>query len=108
MKKLMKIAALVELARIGLHRRRLVVLRRQRRNRALGTLALLGGAGAAYWLLSRRGEESPAWLQKKQRKEARREAARQRNLKAPERPPEVHVENGADTSLKVPLGEGTR
>jgi|SRR5438105_15829161 len=107
MRTLLRIAALAQLARIGVQRRRRrVVLKRQRRHRAVA-LALLGAAGA--WLLLRRGAvQTPAWVRKKQRREARRAEAQRRAAQAPERPPQVHVEANAATGLKVPLGERSR
>jgi hypothetical protein len=104
---LVKTAAVVQLARLGLNRRRRTLQRRQRRNRGWGLLGMVAGAGAAWWALSQlRAEEAPAWPnRKKQRKEARRAEAARRAHEQAARPPEVHVEKDAQTELKAPLGE---
>jgi hypothetical protein len=44
-------------------------------------------------------------VEKKQRKQARRDAARKERERPVARRGEVHVEAGAETGLKVPLGE---
>lgn len=107
-RRILKAAAVVQLARFAINRRRRVVLHRQRRrNASLGAIALVSGGALAFWLLSRR-ETTPAWQQKKQRKEARREAARRERERPSARPSGVHVEANADTSLRVPLGEQKR
>jgi hypothetical protein len=67
--------------------------------------AAAAGAGIAYWFISQRREATPAWVEKKQRRQARRDAARQERERPPARPPVVHVEAGAETGLKVPVGE---
>jgi hypothetical protein len=62
------------------------------------------GGMAAWWFLARQ-ESTPAWQQKKQRKQARREAAQRERGQAPARSKKVHVEADADTSLRVPLAD---
>ena len=95
---------MIQLARYALHRRRRRVLGRQRRQRALAGAALLG-AGVALWVVWQRRDQTPAWLRKKERKEARRAAARRERDQVPRRPAPVHVEKDAPRELKVPLGE---
>lgn len=97
--------------RAGLQRRRRLVIRRQRRNRALGALAVVGGAFAA-WAVVRRfqaGQEAPEWPSKKKlaRDARREEAARRAREPLTARPPEVHVERDAERNLKAPLGDLT-
>ena len=65
----------------------------------------MAGGALAYWFFSQRREATPAWIEKKQRKEARREAARRERERPPARPGEVHVEVEAAQGLAVPLGE---
>ena len=110
MKKLIQYAAVFQLARLGLARRRRRVLQRQRRNRALGVLAFAGGGAAAWCLLaSLAREQAPAWpSRKKLRREARRAEALRAREQSSLRPPAVHVEKDADTRLKVPLADVTR
>ncbi|HZR10356.1 MAG TPA: hypothetical protein VFA79_17345 [Myxococcales bacterium] len=67
--------------------------------------ALAAGGALAFWFFSQRREATPAWVRKKQRKEARREAARRERERTPARPGEVHVEVEAARGLAVPLGE---
>ena len=104
---LIKAGAAVQIARYALRRRRLLLewQRVRRRRRALGVLALGAGGGLACWFLSQRREATPAWVQKKQRKQARRDAARRERERTPARPPDVHVEAGAETGLATPLAD---
>jgi hypothetical protein len=102
--RILQAASVVQLARFAAGRRRRVLLRRKRRRSALGVLGLLAFGVAAWWLLGQR-ESTPAWKRKKQRKEARREAARRQREQAPARRAGVHVESEADTSLRVPLAD---
>jgi hypothetical protein len=103
-RRVLKAGAAIQLARYALHRRRRRVLGRQRRRRALAGAALLG-AGAVLWLAWQRRDQTPAWLRKKERKEARREAARREREQVPARAAPVQVERDAPRELKVPLGE---
>jgi hypothetical protein len=100
----LKTAAMVQLGRSALNRRRMLVLRRYRWQRTWAALALLG-AGAGLWFLWQKRDQRPAWLRKKERKEARRKTARRASMQHPSRPPKVHVEKGASTKLEAPLGD---
>ena len=95
---------MVQLARYALNRRRRLVLRRYRRQRTWSALGLLG-AGGALWFLWRKRDQRPAWLRKKERKQARRKTAQRARTQRPSRPAKVHVQKGASTKLKVPLGD---
>ena len=113
--RLIKIGAVVQLARMGLSRRRRIMQRRQRRNRSLGLFTLAAGALAAWTALSfLRREKEPLPLQpqpskKKLAREARRaEAARRAHQPASARPPVIHVEVNASPDLKVPLKDLSR
>ena len=104
-RRILKAGAALQLARYALNLRRQSVLQRQRRrNVAIGAIAVAAAGAALFWLRSR-GEETPAWVRKKQRKEARREAARREREQGPARPGRVHLEANADTALHVPIGE---
>jgi hypothetical protein len=96
--------AVVQLARYALGRRR-ANQHRHTRNRTLAALAFAGGGGAAWWYFSQRQEATPAWVLKKQRRDDRREAARQDREQPAGRRGEVHLERGAETDLRVPLGD---
>jgi hypothetical protein len=100
----LRTAAMVQLARYALNRRRRFVLRRYRRQRVWAALGFLS-AGGALWFLWQNRERRPAWLRKKERKEARRKAAHRARTQRPSRPAKVHVQKGASTRLKVPLGD---
>jgi len=102
-RRLVKAAAVVQIARYALNRRRRYALSRQRHRWAFAAAALLG-VGATVFFLSQL-EQTPAWMRKKQRKEARRESARLQRDQGSGRPPTVHVERNASTGLKVPLGD---
>lgn len=116
-RRLMKVGAVVQLARVGLSRRRRVVQRRQRRNRSLGFFTLLAGAAAAFAALKflrpqphreSHWPQEPMPSKKKLAKEARRaEAARRAHQPTAVRPPVIHVEREASTDLKVPLKDLT-
>ncbi|HEY4886160.1 MAG TPA: hypothetical protein VII08_21225 [Myxococcales bacterium] len=105
-RRLVKVAAVVQIARYALNRRRRYALSRQRRRWGFAAAALIG-AGATVFFLSQlsQHEQTPAWMRRKQRKEARRESARLQRDQGPGRPPAVHVERNASTGLKVPLGD---
>lgn len=110
-RRLIVLGAVVQLARVGLHRRQRVVQRRQRRNRSLGFFALAAGAFAAWTAVSLlRTEEAPRWpSRKKLAREARRaEAARRAHGPTAARPPVIHVETNASPDLKVPLKDLSR
>ena len=94
---------MVQIARYALKRRRRYALNRQRRRWGVAGAALLG-VGATVFFLSQL-DQAPAWMRKKQRKEAGRESARLQRDQGPARPPTVHVERNASTALKVPLGD---
>ena len=100
-RRLVKAAAVVQIARYALKRRRRYALNRQRRRWGFAGAALLG-VGATVFFLSQL-DQTPAWMRKKQRKEAGRESARLQRDQG--RPPTVHVERNASTALKVPLGD---
>ena len=106
---LIKAGAAVQLARYLVHRGRRISLhrRRSKRNqRIVAGLAVAAGGGLLYWYVSQRREATPAWVLKKQRKQARRDTARlERERPLARRPAEVHVESNAGTGLKVPLGD---
>jgi len=102
--RLVKAAALVQLARSAVNRRRRSVRSRYRRQTAWAALGV-AGAGVGLWLLWRYRDPTPAWVRKKERKEARRETARRERQKRPTRKAKVHVERQASPNLKVPLGE---
>jgi hypothetical protein len=104
MMPVLRTAAMVQFARTALNRRRRTVLRRYRRQRTLAALVLLG-AGGALWFLWQKRDQRPAWLRKKERKQARRKTAQRARTQRPNRPAKVHVEKGASTRLKVPLGD---
>ena len=116
-RRLIKVGAVVQLARAGLNRRRRVVQQRQRRNRSLGFFALAAGVAAAWTALKflrpephhdARWPQEPQPSKKKLAKEARRaEAARRAHETVAVRPPVIHVEREASTDLKVPLKELT-
>ena len=95
---------MVQIARYALNRRRRHVVARQRRRTGFAAAALLG-AGVAFFFLWQRRDQTPAWMRKKQRKEARPESARLERDQVSGRPPAVHVERNASTGLKVPLGD---
>jgi hypothetical protein len=113
MKKLIVGLGLLYFGRASLNRRRRLVLRRQHRGISL---AGFGAVAAGVWFGLRaihsvdarppRIGDEPWTSRKKQRHEARIAQARARE-QATVRPPEVHVEKGADTSLKVPLADLT-
>jgi hypothetical protein len=103
---LIKAGAAVQIARYALRRRRRrMLVERQRSQRLWAGLALVAGGGAAFWYFWQRREATPAWVLKKQRKQARRDAARLERERPAGPPGELHLESDADTSLKVPLGE---
>src|ERR1700738_2606928 len=102
-RRLVKVAAVVQIARYALNRRRRYALSRQRRRWGFAAGAL-SAAGATVFFLSQH-EQTPAWMRRKQRKEARRESARLQRDQGPGRPPAVHVERNASTGLKVPPGD---
>ena len=104
LRRLIQAGAVVQLTRYAL-RRRQEGRRRQRRQTALNLVVLAAGGAAAWWFISQRREATPPWVLKKQRKEERREAARHGRERPAARPGSVHVEEGADTDLKVPVGE---
>ena len=103
-RRLVKVGAAIQLARYALRRRQRFVRTRYRRQRALSAAALLA-TGAGLWLLWQNRDRTPAWLRKKQRKEARRKVARQKRQMPPRRKAKIHVQKGASTELKVPLRE---
>ena len=116
-RRLIEVGAVVQLARMGLNRRRRVVQRRQWRNRSLGLFTLVAGAAAAWTVLKYLRPEprrEPHWPQepqpskKKLAKEARRAEAARRAHEAAARPPVIHVEREASTDLKVPLRDLTQ
>ena len=117
-RRLIEVGAVVQLARVGLARRRRVVQRRERRNRSLGFFALVAGAAAAWAVLKYLRPEprreahwpqEPQPSKKKLAKEARRaEAARRAHKAVAARPPVIHVEREASTDLKVPLKDLTQ
>jgi hypothetical protein len=104
MMPVLKTAAIVQLGRYALNRRRKLVLRRYRWQRTWAALGLLG-AGGALWFLWQKRDQRPAWLRKKERKEARRKTARRARTQRPTRAAKVNVEKAASTKLKVPLGD---
>src|SRR3954452_7930605 len=104
LRRLLQAGAVVQIARYAMNRRRTIVARRQRR-KAGYVVAGLAGVGVALWLYRMRQEDTPAWIPKKKRKEARREAARLERERPVARPAEVHVERDASTNLRVPLNE---
>jgi hypothetical protein len=109
MKKIIAGLGLLYFARNGINRRRRLVLRRQRRGIVL---AGFGAVAAGVWIGFRamQGTEEASsqeqeWTsRKKQRREARIAEAKARE-QTTVRPPEVHIERGADPSLKVRLGD---
>jgi len=103
-RRLVKAAAVVQIARYALKRRRRHAVARRRRRTGFAAAAFLG-AGVAFYVIWQQRNQTPAWMRKKQRKEARRESARLERDQVSGRPPAVHVERNASTGLKVPLGD---
>jgi len=107
MKKIIAGLGIWYFVRSGFNRRRRMVLRRQRRGIVL---AGFGAVAAGVWIGFRamQNAEEPRpqeWTsRKKQRREARIAEAKARE-QTTVRPPEVHIERGADPSLKVRLGD---
>ena len=110
--RLIEVGAIVQLARVGLNRRRRAVQRRQWRNRSLGIFTLAAGAVAAWTALSllRSGQPEPQWPSKKKlaKKARRAEASRRAHQPVTARPPVIHVETNASPDLKVPLRDLSR
>ena len=107
MKKIIAGLGLLYFARNGINRRRRLVLRRQRRGIVLaGFGAVAAGVWIGFRAMQGAEEASPQeWTsRKKQRREARIAEAKARE-QTTVRPPEVHIERGADPSLKVRLGD---
>ncbi|HEY2028449.1 MAG TPA: hypothetical protein VGH20_04480 [Myxococcales bacterium] len=107
MKKLIAGLGLLYFARSGINRRRRLVLRRQRRGIVLvGFGAVAAGVWIGFRAMQNTENETPEqWTsRKKQRREARIAEAKARE-QTTVRPPEVHIERGADPSLKVRLGD---
>lgn len=107
MKKIIAGLGLLYFARNGFNRRRRMVLRRQRRGIVLaGFGAVAMGVWIGFRAMQQAEEARPRqWTsRKKQRREVRIAEAKARE-QTTVRPPEVHVERGADPSLKVRLGD---
>jgi hypothetical protein len=93
--RIVEIGAVVQLARVGLERRRRLLQSRQRRNRSLGIFALAAGMIASWIAVSYlKAEQAPQWpSQKKLREQARRsQAARRTAEPTAARPPAVLFE----------------
>ena len=103
-RRLIQAGAIIQLTRYALNRRG-QARQRRRQKTIISVVALAAGGAAAWWFISQRREATPAWVMKKQRKEERREAARRERERPVARPGDVHVEKGAQTDLKVPIGE---
>ena len=103
-RRLIQAGAIIQLTRYALNRRG-QARQRRRQNTIISVVALAAGGAAAWWFISQRREATPAWVLKKQRRQDRREAARRELERPVARQGPVHVELGAQTDLKVPLGE---